>query len=304
METLFTIKEENTSNTYAKFVISPLVAGYGHTLGTALRRVLLTSLPGAAATRVRVEDVKHQFSTLKGMKEDVLDFLLNLKQVRFAYNGTSPVQVTLSAKQAGEVRASDLKLPTGVTVANPDLVLATLSKGGKLEAEIQVESGHGYVPADDQEVDSIGTIALDANFSPVLRVIPKIEETRVGRVTNYDKLTLEVFTDGSIAPRDALTQAAKIMSGYLDQIINPQDPAQPEPVVREDSLGATGKLSVEEIGLPTRVANALSKAGFETVEKLVNAPKEQLVKVRNLGEKSLTVIQEALQEKGVEISYE
>lgn len=303
MEPIFEVKQETQEQNYGKFVITPLANGYGHTLGQALKRVLLTSIPGAAITTVNIDGVKHQFSTLKGMKEDVLDFLLNLKNVRISYTGDEVAKLTLSAKE-GQVLASDIKLPSGVSIANPDLVLATLSKGSSLNVEMEVMKGIGYSPAEDRVSETIGTLPVDAIFSPVLRVNPKIEETRVGRVTNYDKLILEIWTDGTIEPENALNQAANLLTAYFSQITNPKvKEVVVEGVVASDDLGSVGKLSVEEIGLPTRVSNALVKSGYDTVEKLVNAPKSELVKVRNLGEKSLKIIKAALAEKGVELKY-
>ncbi|RJR29294.1 DNA-directed RNA polymerase subunit alpha [Candidatus Microgenomates bacterium] len=302
MEPIFEIKELNTQDKYTKFEITPLPAGYGDTLGTALRRVLLTNMQGAAVTSVKIDGVRHQFSTLKGMKEDVLDFLLNLKKVRFAYSGNESATVTLSADKVGEVKAGDIKTPTGVKVANPELVLANLSKGAKLSVEMTVSSGVGYSPADEREEEKVGIIPLDASFSPVERVNFKVEDTRVGRLTNYNKLILEVWTDGTISPREALEESAKNLVGYFNQIVSPKVVEKKEEIAVEDTLGPVGRLSVEEIGLPTRVANALAKSGFDTVEKLVNAEKDDLIKVRNLGEKSLDVINDALKEKGVQLA--
>lgn len=301
MDPVFDIKEEAKGDNHSSFVITPLIAGYGNTLGVALRRVLLESLPGAAIARVRISGVKHQFSTLTGMKEDVLHFLLNLKKVRVAYSGETLTTLTLSEKGPGEIRAADITVPAGVTIGNPDLVLANLAKGAKLEAEMEVETGVGYSPLEDRQVEGVGVIPLDAIFSPVVRVNYKVEETRVGRVTNYDKLTLDVWTDGTMEPKKALVHAATLLVSYFNQIVSPKKIAKAEVAIATDTLGAVGKLSVEEIGLPTRVANALAKAGYETVEKLVAAPKEELVKVRNLGEKSLKIIKVALMEKGVNL---
>lgn len=296
---MFEVKKEEIKGNYGRFVISPLEQGYGDTLGNALRRVLLTSLPGAAIVRVRISGVKHQFSTLKGMKEDVIEFLLNLKKVRFGYSGDKPVLAHLSVDSAGEVKASDIKVDPNVKIANPELVLAVLNKGAKLEAEMEIEVGSGYSPSEDRAGGGIGSIPMDAVFSPVIRVNYKVEETRVGRLTNYDKLVLELWTDGTITPYDALILASKILVSYFTQIVTPKKVEKKEPQKITDMLGAVGKLSVEEIGLPTRVANALSKAGYETVEDLVSAKKEDLVKVRNLGEKSLKIISAALGQKGV-----
>ena len=297
---MFEIKQEEVKGAWGKFAITPLEQGYGDTLGNSLRRVLLTSLLGTAITSVRISGVKHQFSTLKGMKEDVVEFLLNLKKVRLSSSSEKPVKASISVKEAGEVKAKDIKVPATVKIANPDLVLATLNKGAKLEAELEIESGVGYSPAEDRTSGTIGLIPLDATFSPVKRVNYKVEETRVGRLTNYDKLILEITTDGTINPKDAIIQAAKILVAYFNQIVSPKKIVKKEEKTEVDLLGPVGKLSVEEIGLPTRVANALVKAGYETVEQLVKAKKEDLVKVRNLGEKSIKIIRVALSEKGVE----
>lgn len=299
-EPMFEIKEEKLSENHAKFIISPLEQGYGDTLGNSLRRVLLTSLPGAAITKVSISGVKHQFSTLKGMKEDVVEFLLNLKRVRFTVQDDKPVKASLSVKGAGEVKAKDIHVPSSVKIANPELVLANLEKGSKLEADMEIETGVGYSPAEDRAGGAIGVIPLDASFSPIRRVNYKVEETRVGRLTNYDKLILEVWTDGIITPKESIALSAKTLVSYFNQIISPKKVTNKSDTQGPtDTLGPVGKLSVEEIGLPTRVANALSRAGYETVEELVAAKKEDLVKVRNLGEKSLKIISVALAEKGV-----
>jgi len=296
---LFETKEEGKGTDYGKFVLTPLEQGYGLTIGNSMRRVLLTSLTGSAITSVKISGVKHQFSTLSGMKEDIVEFVLNLKKVRFSGTTEKPTKGTIEVSKAGEFTAGEIKVSGGLKVANPELPLGNLNRGSKLSAEIVVESGVGYSPAEERESSTIGLIPVDASFSPVRRVSYKVEETRVGRLTNYDKLTLEIWTDGTVTPKDALTESAKILLSYFGQIVNPKKVEKKEEVVVND-LGATGKLSVEEIGLPTRVANALQKAGFETVEQLAFAKKEDLVKVRNLGEKSLKIIAAALGTKGVE----
>jgi len=210
----------------------------------------------------------------------------------------------LSVKVSGEVKAKDIKVPAQVKIANPEMVLAVLNKGSKLEAEMEIEAGSGYSLAEERKTGTIGLIPLDAAFSPVTRVNYKIEETRVGRITNYDKLILEIWTDGTIAPKDALVSASKILVSYLNQVISPKKVVKEEKEEVKDTLGPVGKLSVEEIGLPTRVANALIKSGYETVEELSKAKKEDLVKVRNLGEKSIKIITVALAEKGVKFGAE
>ncbi len=298
-EPMFEIKEEKKETNYGRFIISPLEQGYGLTIGNALRRVLLTSLPGVAITSVKIAGVNHQFSTLSGMKEDTVEFILNLKKVRFTGTSEKPVKATLNVDKAGEFTAKDIKIGGGIEVANPELVLGTINKGSKLSAEMTVEAGLGFSPAEDRPSDTIGLIPVDASFSPIKRVSYRIEETRVGRVTNYDKLVLEVWTDGTIETDAAIKEAAKILMAYFAQIVSPKIVEKKEETPK-DELGLTGKLSVEEIGLPTRVANALIKAGFETVEQLAYAKKEDLVKVRNLGEKSLKIVAAALGTKGVE----
>jgi DNA-directed RNA polymerase subunit alpha len=298
---IFEIKEIEKSENYAKLALSPLERGYGDTLGNSLRRVLLTSLPGTAITTARISGVKHQFSTLKGVKEDMVEFLLNLKKVRFEYGGEDTVNASISAKGPGEVKAGDIKTDATVKIANPDFVLAVLNKDAKLNAKLELEQGVGYSPADERATGEIGLIPLDASFSPILRVNYKVEETRVGRLTNYDKLIIEIWTDGTITPRDALIKASKILVTYLEQIIEPKK-IEKDDEQEDNKLGPVGKLSVEEIGLPTRVANALVKAGYETVEDLVNAKKKDLVKVRNLGEKSVKVIEAALGERDLKLS--
>ncbi len=308
---MFEIKEEGKGANYGKFVISPLEQGYGLTIGNSLRRVLLTSLSGLAVTSVKIQGVKHQFSTLEGMKEDIVEFVLNLKKVRFGADKHSlaksefgkPVKATISVSKPGEFTAAEIKVGGGLKVINTDQILGTLNKGTKLEADITIEKGMGYSPADERPTNTIGLIPVDASFSPVKRVSFKVEETRVGRLTNYDKLTLEVWTDGTMAVRDALTESAKTLMSYFAQVVNPKEVKKAAEVVK-DELGLTGKLSVEEVGLPTRVANALIKAGFETVEQLAHAKKADLVTVRNLGEKSLKIIAAALGTKGVEFLKE
>ena len=300
-EPLFEIKKEKEEKDYGKFVITPLEQGYGNTLGNSLRRVLLTSLPGSAITNVRISGVRHQFSTLKGMKEDIVELVLNLKKVRSTFDGEKPVKASLSVTGPGEVKAKDIKVDPLVTISNPELVLAVLDKGAKLDVKMEIEAGVGYSPAEDRATGEVGLIPLDASFSPVKRVNYKVEETRVGRLTNYDRLIIEIWTDGTVAPKDSLTKAAKILLGYFNQIVSPKKIEKKEEK-KDDGLGPVGNLSVEEIGLPTRVANALVKAGHDTVEDLVKAKTNDLVKVRNLGEKSVKIIKAALGEKDLKLA--
>ncbi len=298
----FNIKKEEANAKYGRFVVEPLEQGYGQTLGSSLRRVLLSSLPGAAVTQVSIAGLKHQFGSIKGVREDGVDLLLNLKKLRVQYAGDKPARLTLEAKGAGEVTAAQIKTPGDVRVVNPDLVLGTLSDAKtKLDMDMQVETGVGYSPADERKTNTIGLIPVDADFSPIKRVNYRVEETRVGRLTNYDKLTIELWGDGTVDPEEAITRAANILVAYFGQVANPQlQVVQPVQVVAVDpSQARAGALSIEELGLPTRISNALSKAGFESVSDLLKADKGELAKVRNMGEKSIKVIEIALKEKGV-----
>src|SRR3989344_2797093 len=299
---MFQVKSEEAQASYGRIMFEPLEQGYGQTLGSSLRRVLLSSLPGAAVTQVAITGLKHQFGTVKGIKEDGVDLLLNLKKLRVSYTGEKPVKLELVAQGSGEIRADQIKASSEVKIANPDLLIATLSdKKTKLEIEMQVESGIGYSSAEDRKTNKVGQIPLDADFSPIKRVNYKVEETRVGRLTNYDKLTVEIWTDGTISPEEALKKAAETLVSYVNQVASPvkvqqQDSTRAVPSSTNQKLSY---LSVEELGLPTRITNALSKAGYETAGDLLTADKNDLAKVRNMGEKSIKVIEAALKEKGI-----
>lgn len=300
LQPTFNLKQEELGGSYGRFVIDPLEQGYGQTLGAGLRRVLLSSLPGAAVTQVSVAGLKHQFDTIKGVREDGIDLLLNIKKLRVKYKGEKAAHLSLSAKGKGEVKAEQIEAPSDVEIANPDLLIATLADSkSKLDIDMQVEAGVGYSPAEDRKINKVGLIPLDADFSPVTRVNYKVEETRVGRLTNYDKLTLEIWTDGTIKPDVALTQAAQILVGYFDRVLAPHE-VQQAPILQSAASLRAGSLSIEELGLPTRIANALAKAGYETVADILAADKEELAKVRNMGDKSLKVIEAAMREKGIE----
>jgi DNA-directed RNA polymerase subunit alpha len=301
---IFEVKKEQADGVYGRFVIEPLEQGYGHTLGVSLRRVLLSSLPGAAITQVKISGLKHQFSPIKGVKEDGVDLILNLKKVRLFYDGDKPVTLKLEAQEVGEVKAGSIKTPPDVKIANPDLVIATLTdEKAKLEIEMQVETGVGYLPSEERKVATIGVIPIDADFSPVQRVAYKVEETRVGRLTNYDRLILEIWTDGTIDPESALKKAAEILVLYFNHIVSP---SVAKPQDQEFKQGNSDNLqleniSVEELNLPTRVINALEKGGYETVADVIKAGRQGLVKVRNLGEKSVKIIEAALAEKNISL---
>lgn len=299
-EPLFQVKAEKESQNKGVFVIEPLEQGYGHTLGNALRRVLLTSLPGAAVTFVKIAGVRHQFTTLAGLREDLVDLILNIKKIRIKYQGKEPVKIRLEVTGPGEVTAKKLKVPVKVTIANPDLVLAHLSdKKAKLSVEMTVEAGFGYSPFEERKSDVLGVIPVDAAFSPVTRVNYQVEATRVGRLTNYDRLILEVETDGTIAPLEAVKEAAKTLIAYFKQVVEPKVPKK-KVEEQPDVPHVTLRLTVEELNLPTRIVNALEKAGYKTVADLITVDKKEIAKVKNLGEKSLKIIAAALKEKEVD----
>jgi len=296
----FQVSEEGT-NTHALIAIEPLEQGYGHTLGNALRRVLLTSLPGLAITKVRIEGVDHQYSTLDGLQEDVLELILNLRQVRVMSNGAETGSLRLNVKGAAEVTAADIEADGGLEVANPELHLATLAKDKTLQVEMTVEPGMGYILASERKSTTIGEIPVDSLFSPVVKASYTVEATRVGRKTDYDKLILDIQTDGSIKPLEAVQHAAQILSRQFSQVVSPTTPVIQEETKMSPEEAEVLRLTVEELDLPTRIANALRKGGFKTVGDLVGAPKNVIAKVKNLGEKSVDVINEALAKKGVQL---
>lgn len=299
---IFQIKKEKETPDYGLFTIEPLEQGYGNTLGVALRRVLLTSLSGAAITQIKIDGVKHKFSTLEGMKEDVIELILNLKQVRLSYGGEKPVKLNLEKLGPGEVKAGDIKTSGQVEIVNRDLVLCRLTAKKKLKIELAAESGYGYVPAEERESGKIGVIPIDAVFSPVQRVNYKVEATRVGRRTDLDRLVLEITTDGTVRPSKALKESARILIDFFTQVVKPKKMPVKEKV--EMLSSETLRLTFEEVDVPTRIANALRKGGFETVGDLAAATDSDLAKVKNLGEKSVGVIKAALSKKGLTLKGE
>lgn len=287
---------------FGKFEVFPLEKGFGLTLGNALRRVLLSNLPGAAITSVTIDGVTHQFTSFAGMKEDVVELLLNLKQVRFDYSGDKPFTASLNLVGPAKVKAGDIKLPASAKIVNKDLILATLAdKKTKLDVSLEVNPGYGYLPAKDRAPKKLGEIILDAAFSPVLRVNYQVESGRVGRRIDLDKLTLEIFTDSTIKPSKALTAAAKILVTHFNQMVNPKFEPEEIAVVLDTKDSEVLKLSVEELDLPTRIANALKKGGYTTVKELALAKKETISKVKNLGGKSVEIVLKKLKAKGIEV---
>ncbi|MFZ5365665.1 MAG: DNA-directed RNA polymerase subunit alpha [Patescibacteria group bacterium] len=302
IQPIFQIKTEKETKNEGVFILEPLEQGYGQTVGNALRRVLLTSLPGAAVTFVKIAGVRHQFTTIPGLKEDVVELILNIKKLRIRYDGDKPVKINLEVTGPGEILASKIKTPANVEIVNKDLVLGTLAdKKSKLQIDLTVEKGFGYSPFEERQSETLGVIPVDAIFSPVLRVNYKVEATRVGRMTNFDKLILEVLTDGTISPLEAVKESTKIIISYFEQILEPKKPKVEEKEKIEASPEVL-RLMIEELSLPTRIVNALEKAGFKTVEDIVSAPRNEISKVKNLGAKSIKIVEAALSEKGVDFS--
>lgn len=304
VEPTFKIKEEKVSEDYGEFVLEPLEPGYGHTLGNALRRVLLVSIPGAAVTSVKISGAKHKFSTIPGLKENLVDFLLNVKGLNLKLlDSKAQSIVKLSVKGPKEITAKDLELPEDVEVVNKDHYLGSLSdKKAKLDVEFTVEKGMGYSLSDERKLGTLGVIPTDAVFTPIRRVNYEVSATRVGRQTNLDKLTMQIWTNGVISPKDALDQAAKILASYFFQIFEPK-----ETVVVETATTHTGvseavlRMTVDELDLPTRIYNSLRNGGIETIGQLLDAPRKELVSMRNMGGKSIGVIEEKLKEKGISL---
>ncbi|MCL5433314.1 MAG: DNA-directed RNA polymerase subunit alpha [Patescibacteria group bacterium] len=306
LEPTFKIKEENATGDYCKFLIEPLEPGYGHTIGNALRRVLLTSIPGAAITSVKISGVRHRFSAVTGLKENIVDLLLNIKGISFKLlDSKTTATATLSVKGVKEIHAKDIELSGGVEIVNPDHYLGLLTdKKAKLDIEFTIERGYGYSLSEERKSNTLGVIPTDAIFSPVRRVNYAIEATRVGRQTNLDKLILEVWTNGSVAPKDALTAASKVLSSYFLQIYEPKAATMPaegvaiSPSVSEDIL----KLMIDELDLPTRIYNSLRNGGIETLGQLLGTSRKDLMSMRNMGAKSIGIIEEKLREKGISLT--
>jgi DNA-directed RNA polymerase subunit alpha len=300
------VRDPANTSRYGRFVVEPLERGFGLTVGNALRRVLLSSLQGAAITAVRIDGVLHEFSTLPGVIEDVTEIILNLKQVRLKLHGDGPKKGTFELKGKGEVRAGDLQIDADVEVLNPDLHIATLNKDGDLRMEVEVDSGRGYVSADQHTATDrpIGVIPIDAMFSPVLKVNYNVEATRLGQRIDYDKLTLEVWTDASILPEDAVAVASRILVDHFrpfadiqqERIVMEVEPPQDLEVQKVRTLL---EKSVEELELSVRSSNCLRAAEIRTLGDLVQKSEPEMLKFRNFGRKSLKEIQDILSEMGL-----
>jgi DNA-directed RNA polymerase subunit alpha len=297
---------EKITADYGKLVCEPLERGFGHTLGNALRRVLLSSLQGAAITAVKIDGVRHEFSTIPGVVEDVSDVLLNLKGVRIKLLSGRSTTGTISLTGEHEVTAGDIQAGPEVVILNPEHHLATLSPDAKLNMELTIRLGKGYVPADRQEEEErpIGVIPLDAVYSPILRVNYVISQARVGQITDYDKLTIEVWTNGSVGPEEAVAFAAKILKEQLTPLINFEEEREPKgPGSSEDKPPLNENLfrTVDELELSVRSANCLKTANIKYIGELVQKTEAEMLKTKNFGRKSLNEIKEILAEMGLEL---
>ena len=291
------------NNTYGRFAIEPLERGFGHTLGNALRRVLLNSLPGAAVTSIRIDGVQHEFSTVPGVKEDVSEIILNFKMLSVRMFADQPKTLELIAEGPCEVTAADIRVDDEVEVINPDLHIATLGEGAKLHITFTIDIGRGYVSADKNKTPQmpIGVIPVDSIYTPIRKVNYTVSDTRVGQVTDYDKLMLDVWTNGSVLPDEAISMAAKILKEQLELFVGLTDQTMPVPHSEreENKLDKVLEMTIEELDLSVRAYNCLKRAGINTVAELVQRNQEDMMKVRNLGKKSLEEVEQKLEALGL-----
>ena len=290
---------------YGKFVVEPLERGFGTTLGNSLRRVLLSSLPGVAVTSIKIDGVVHEFSTIEGVKEDVTEIVLNVKGITAKLYSDTPKTVRIEASGEGEVTAGSIQQDAELEVLNPDWHLATLADGAKLVMELTFDKGRGYVPAERNKLNAeqapLGSLPVDSIYTPVLKVNYTVENTRVGQITDYDKLTLEVWTDGTINAQEAVSLAARIMTEHLNLFVTlSQEAMDAEIMVEKDDKGKEKALemTIEELDLSVRSFNCLKRAGINTVEDLINKSEDEMMKVRNLGRKSLEEVMAKLDSLG------
>lgn len=302
--------ELNDEKTYGKFVVEPLERGYGTTLGNSLRRILLSSLPGVAATSVKIDGVLHEFSTINGDKEDVTDIIINIKQLIVKLHGEGPKTIYIDAKGEQEITAADIKHDSDVEIINGDLHIATLNEDAKLYMEITIGKGRGYVSAERNKLNQqpiIGLISVDSIYTPVPKVNYYVENTRVGQITDYDKLTLEVWTNGTLTPNEAISLGAKILNEHLNLFIDLSDDAKNTEIMVEKTATSQSKLlemTIEELDLSVRSYNCLKRAGINTVEDLIARTDEDMMKVRNLGRKSLEEVINKLHGLGLSLASE
>ncbi len=299
--------ESSLKDTYGKFIAEPFERGYGITLGNALRRVLISSVEGSAVTNLRVEGVQHEFASIDGVTEDVPEIILNIKKLVIRSHTLKPKPLYIKAQKKGEVTAKDIIADETVEIINKDLHIATLTKNIKFNVEMELGKGRGYVPADrnKKENDPIGTIAIDSIFSPVSKVDFHIENTRVGQITDYDKLVLEVWTNGAVSPKEALLYASNVFQRHLDIFVNfgklPEDLEMTEEPEEDEELMGKLKMPVTEMELSVRSANCLEKAKIKTLGELISKTESEMLKYRNFGKKSLNEIIATLNNMGLSL---
>jgi len=301
--------EADDSKNYAKFVCEPLERGYGVTIGNSLRRILLSSLPGSAITSVKIEGVLHEFSTIANVVEDVPEIIVNLKSVRLKMHSNEERTMRISFKGEGEVTAGDIIADEGIEILNPDLHIATVSEGGNLQMEMTVDMGRGYNTADKNKKPNqdISVLPIDSIYTPVRKVNYSVENTRVGQQVDFDKLIIEVWTDGSLKPYEAVSLAAKVMTGHLELFIDLSETAKNTQVMVEKEESKKEKIlemSIEDLELSVRSFNCLKRAGIATVEDLANKTEADMMKVRNLGKKSLDEVTNKLHSLGLDFAEE
>ena len=299
-------KEVDENGRYGKFVIEPLERGYGTTLGNCMRRVLLSSLPGAAITSVKIDGILHEFSTIPGVKEDVTEIILNLKKLAIKMTGENEKRVIINEVGPKEVTAADIRGDADIEIFNPDLHIATLDDNTTLVMEINLARGRGYVPAENNKDEStpISVIPTDSIYTPVRKCNFTVENTRVGQVTDYDKLILEIWTDGSVTPREGVSIGAKIMQEHLNLFVGLDDSAEGMEIMVEKEENQKEKaleMTIEELELSVRSFNCLKRAAINTVEELTQKSEEDMMKVRNLGKKSLDEVKNKLEELGLSL---
>ncbi len=300
------VKVKSTDDFRGEFIIEPLERGFGHTLGNSIRRVLLSSIEGVGITQIKMENTMHEFSTIEGMREDMIEFTANLKDIVFKLEGDDPVILKLDKKGSGEVIAADINLPAEVEVINPDSYICTLTKKGSIKAEMKVEKDKGYRTAEENTIEGepLGVIPLDTIFSPIKIVSFKVDNTRVGQMTNFDKLSVDIKTDGSIKPEDALSQASKIINDYMALLIDLSDETQKDMPIFEEIEEEDDKQeypTIEELELSVRAYNCLKREGVDTVEKLLEYTEDELLDIRNFGQKSIQEVKDKIKE--LELSF-
>ncbi len=302
------IEKDTLSDNYGKFVAEPFERGFGSTIGNSLRRVILSTVPGAAVTSIKIEGVLHEFSTVAGVKEDVTDIILNIKNLRIKLHGDKPKVIRLKKKGAGKVFAKHITHDADIEVLSPELHLLTLDKDGAIDLEMVVELGRGYVPADQNKTDDmpIGVIPIDAIFSPIRKVNFSVENARVERVTDYDKLIMEIWTDGSVSPEDVLGFSAKILKDQLNLFINFEENDLPVEVPEDQNQEFNQNLlkNVHELELSVRAANCLKNASIRTIGDLVHRSEGEMLRTKNFGRKSLNEIKEILHDMGLSLGMD